>query len=267
MAAPDFPRELITLGTSSQVPTRNRNHNGYIFRFASQDILVDPGEGTQQQLALAEYGVERIRTILVTHFHGDHCLGLAGVFVLLARAGVTEPIRVVFPASGQAFFERQVGACIYDQEALRLEPVPVFEEGPVFSDERFSVRAERLSHGAVETFGYRITEAGEGGATVAHVMDTRRCPGAEALAEGVDLLLVESTYQDSERLEARQRGHLTAREAAELARDAGARQLVLSHFSQRYPGLRGFKQEARRAFPGVRVARDLGRYPFSVEAS
>lgn len=256
-----FQRELITLGTSSQVPTRSRNHNGYILRLAEQDVLIDPGEGTQQQLASAEYGVERIRTILVTHFHGDHSLGLAGVFVQLARAEVRAPIRVVFPASGQAFFERQVGACIYDNP-LELVPVPVFEPGPVFADARLSVRAEPLSHG-VETYGYRLQEGGEGGVLVAHVMDTRRCPGAEALAEGVDLLLMESTYQDSETREALERGHLTARQAAQLAKDAGAGALVLSHFSQRYPGRRGFKQEAAHVFPKVKVARDLGRYPFA----
>jgi ribonuclease BN (tRNA processing enzyme) len=68
--------ELLALGTSSQVPTRQRNHNGYLLRFGDEDILFDPGEGTQRQLARARVGVERVRRIFITHFHGDHCLGV-----------------------------------------------------------------------------------------------------------------------------------------------------------------------------------------------
>ena len=70
---------LTILGTSSQYPTKDRNHSGYFLRWGRLGILVDPGEGTQQQLTRAGISVHRITHIFISHFHGDHCLGLPGV--------------------------------------------------------------------------------------------------------------------------------------------------------------------------------------------
>ena len=67
-------RELVVLGTASQVPTRTRNHNGYLLRWDAEGILFDPGEGTQRQLILAGVPASAITAICITHAHGDHCL-------------------------------------------------------------------------------------------------------------------------------------------------------------------------------------------------
>jgi ribonuclease Z len=72
-------RELVVLGTASQSPTRHRNHNGYLLRWDGTSVLFDPGEGTQRQMLLAGVSPWSIRYICITHFHGDHCLGLPGV--------------------------------------------------------------------------------------------------------------------------------------------------------------------------------------------
>ncbi|MEM7678457.1 MAG: ribonuclease Z [Myxococcota bacterium] len=253
-------RELITLGTSSQVPTRFRNHNGYLLRFSDRDMLLDPGEGTQRQLAKADLSADRIRLILVTHFHGDHSLGLAGMMMRICREGSDGPVHVVFPGSGLPFFERMLEACIYER-TVEFVPVPIEHQGLIFDDDRFKIWARRLSH-SVETFGYRIEEQGEDGQVVAHVMDTRRCRNAVWLADNADLLISECTYMSSEEKEAKERGHMTARHAAQVARDAGARRLILTHFSQRYTRSKPFAQEARAVFDDVRVARDLARFPF-----
>lgn len=259
-AAPSFVRELVTLGTSSQVPTRFRNHNGYLLRFADQDILIDPGEGTQRQLARAGLTADRVLKILVTHFHGDHSLGLAGMMQRICIDGGRSPVHIVFPASGKAYFERMLDASIYER-TVEFEPVPVERQGLVYDDERFKIWARRLSH-SVETFGYRIEEQGDGGQVVAHVMDTRRCRNAVWLATDVDLLISECTYLSSEEKEAKDRGHMTARHAAQVARDANARRLILTHFSQRYTRSRPFLQEAKPVFSEVQAARDLARFPF-----
>ena len=73
------------------------------------------------------------------------------------------------------------------------------------------------------------------GQRVALVMDTRLCDAVYALAEGADLLVVESTFLDEDADLARAYGHLTARQAATVAAECGVRRLVLTHFSQRYP--------------------------------
>jgi ribonuclease Z len=101
------------------------------------------------------------------------------------------------------------------------------------------------------------------GQSVAFVMDTRPCDGARQLADGVDLLVIEATFLEDERALADEAGHLTAGQAATIGRDAGARRVVLTHFSQRYPDLGSHLEEARRAAPDldVVIANDLDRVP------
>ena len=101
------------------------------------------------------------------------------------------------------------------------------------------------------------------GQRFAFVMDTRLCAGVHALAEGCDLLVIESTFLDEDETLATDHGHLTAGQAARAARDAGVRHLVLTHFSQRYSDPGEFERQARAAgFDGeLTVARDLTRIP------
>ena len=94
------------------------------------------------------------------------------------------------------------------------------------------------------------------GQSMAFVMDTRPCDGALALARGADLLVCESTYLEEHAREAHDHFHMTARQAAELAREAGVHQLVLTHFSQRYPRVEPFVEQASAVFPNVVAAKD-----------
>lgn len=101
------------------------------------------------------------------------------------------------------------------------------------------------------------------GQYVAVVMDTRWCDGALDLAADVDLLVIEATFLASEHEPAEEVGHLTAGQAARLAREAGARRVVLTHLSQRYPDTSGHLAEARAAAPDLDlvVAEDLMTVP------
>jgi len=97
------------------------------------------------------------------------------------------------------------------------------------------------------------------GQRFAFVMDTKPCAGAERLAPGVDLLVCEATFAERDRELAEAYLHMTARQAGELAASAGARRLVLTHFSQRYDDLSGHRSEALEEFGDVVVAVDLQR--------
>lgn len=101
------------------------------------------------------------------------------------------------------------------------------------------------------------------GASFAYVTDTRPCSGGHQLATGVDLLYHEATFMDSEKNRAIETGHTTASEAATLAREAGAKRLLLSHFSARYPDSLVLENEARTIFPNSRAAIELKQYPVS----
>ena len=99
------------------------------------------------------------------------------------------------------------------------------------------------------------------GQRFAFIMDTAVCDAAVSLADGADLVVCESTFLDADIEFARRYRHLTARQAAWIAVEAGVRNLVLSHFSQRYDDARSFGREAGEIFPDVVVARDLMTVP------
>lgn len=95
------------------------------------------------------------------------------------------------------------------------------------------------------------------GKSVAYCLDTRPCAMSVELARDVDLLIHEATYTEEFAAEAQQYGHSTAAQAARTARDAGARRLLITHFSTRYPDSTPLLQEARAIFPDTLVAEDL----------
>jgi ribonuclease Z len=102
------------------------------------------------------------------------------------------------------------------------------------------------------------------GQRFAFIMDTRLCDAAFALADQADMLVCESTFADTEAALARDYGHLTASQAGRIAAQAGARLLVLTHFSQRYDPADGQRLagEAASTFGGeVVLAKDLARVP------
>jgi ribonuclease Z len=285
-------RELVVLGTASAVPTRHRNHNGYLLRWDGQGYLFDPGEGTQRQMLHAGVSANDVHWICVTHFHGDHCLGVPGLVQRIARDRVRHPVRAVYPASGETYWRRLRHAAPFaDTDVIEEHPVT----GPLAAVG--SLTARRLSH-PVESYGYRIQEpagtrmlperltahgirgpeVGElqrtgsvrgvtlaqcsvprPGQSAAFIMDTRLCDTAFELASGVDLLIIEATFLSSEGPLAKEYGHLTAFEAGLVAADAGARHLVLTHFSERYGFAHepAFLEEVRRTYDGdVTLARD-----------
>lgn len=290
-------RELVVLGTASQAPTRDRNHNGYLLRFDGFGVLFDPGEGTQRQMALAGVPSSAVDLICVTHLHGDHCLGLPGVLARMSLDGRSGELDILFPAPS----ELEMAVLLHAAAGRRtVTPVPVpADEGVVRSGPPLTVTARWLDH-SVPTLGWRLDEpagrrldpdalarwgvagpavgellaegaleTAEGvvtldavshprpGRSMALVMDTRPCRGAVELARGVDLLVCESTFLSAEAGLADRYGHMTAAQAGALAAEAGARRLVLTHFSQRHPDEQDFAREAAAVFPDVVAVRDL----------
>jgi ribonuclease Z len=290
-------RELIVLGTSSQVPTRSRNHNGYLLRWDGEGFLFDPGDGSQRQLLRSGAAASDITRLCITHFHGDHCLGVPGIVQRLSLDKVPHTVHAHFPASGSHFFERlRYASVFYDAADIKEEPIT--GDGVIATGKFGTLEAHRLDHG-IDSFGYRLVEpdgrrilpeklreAGIAGPQVsalqklgelngvkltdvseprpgqkfAFVMDTRLCDSVFDLADHADLLVIESTYLDRDAHLAGDHGHLTAKQAALVAQQSRVRTLVLTHFSQRYDDPREFLAEAKSVFDGdVVVANDLDR--------
>ena len=150
-------RELVVLGTASQAPTRSRNHNGYLLRWDGEGFLFDPGEGTQRQMLFAGVRASQISRVCITHFHGDHCLGLPGVLQRMSLDQVPHVVEAFYPAECRDVFERLRHAALAS-EVLRLRERPVENEGMIAGGSSFRLEARRLSH-SVPAIGYRLVEA------------------------------------------------------------------------------------------------------------
>ena len=299
-------RELIVLGSASAVPTKTRNHNGYLLRWDEHGLLFDPGEGTQRQMIHAGVTASDITWVCVTHFHGDHCLGVPGIVQRIARDGVEHRVEAAYPASGEVYWRRLRHAAVFhDTARIREQPVAGEAMRLETGDAPFTLTARRLDH-HVEAYGYRLEEpdgvtmlpaelaargvrgplvrrlqedgavtAPDGGTVTlaecsvprpgqkaAFVMDTRICPAVYELADGVDMLVIESTYLDEDEMLAADRAHLTVGQAAEVAAAGGVRHLVLTHLSERYRAedeARFVEQAAARFSGRITLVHDMDR--------
>jgi len=296
-------RDLIILGCSSQQPTRFRNHGAYLFRWNAEGLLFDPGEGTQRQFIHANVAPPVVTRIFISHFHGDHCLGLGSMLMRLNLDKVKHPIHCYYPASGKKYFDRLRYGTIY-HETIHVVEHPVAEAGIVHDDGKFRIEATFLEHG-VDNIGFRIVEPntrkfdrsllnkfdiqGElvkeiqekgsifingqtihlddvshirKGDSIAYVVDTRYCQNAIDIAKGAKILLAESTYLEEHKELAQKHFHMTAKQAATIAKEAGVEKLILTHFSARYQFLKDFEIEARSVFPNTDVAEDFKVFDF-----
>lgn len=296
-------RDVTILGCSSQQPTRFRNHGAYLFRWNDEGLLFDPGEGTQRQFIFANVAPTVVSRIFISHFHGDHCLGLGSMLMRLNLDKVNHLIHCYYPASGKKYFDRLRYGTIY-HETIQVVEHPVSQPGLVQDDGRFRIEATFLEHG-IDNIGWRITEPCERkfdqkalnargirgmsvreliekgavtidgvtttledvswirqGDSIAVVIDTRYCPNAIEIARDAKILLCESTYLDEHRDLAHDHFHLTAKQAATLAKEANVKKLILTHFSARYQNLDAFEKEAKSVFPNTFIAEDFRTFPF-----
>jgi ribonuclease Z len=280
-------------GTAGSVPTARRGLPAILLRAGGDRILFDCGEGTQQQL-LRSIGLPDIDAIFITHFHLDHWLGLIGMLKTFDLRARERPLTIHGPPGLRALFgglRPIIGRTSYPLSLVELEsydevrfgsylisPFPVRHRvdayGYAFVEDdrpgRFDADAARRL-GVAEGPDFGRLQRGEtvGDVTPEQVVgetrpgrkivlsgDTAPCQAVEVLAHGADVLVHEATFLSDERERARETGHSTAAQAAELARDAGVRLLALTHLSTRYFP-RDVRDEARAIFPDTVVPRDF----------
>src|SRR5215218_3313166 len=280
-------------GTAGSVPTPKRGLPAILLRAGGERILFDCGEGTQQQL-LRSVGLPELDAIFITHFHLDHWLGLLGMvktFDLRARA---RPLTIYGPPGISQLFTGLrpiLGRTGYPLATVDLEPheeirfasfivsafpvkhrVEAYGYAIVEDDRpgRFDVAAAR-ELGVQDGPDFGRLQRGEtvNGVAPEQVMgetragrrivisgDTAPCQAVEVFAHRADVLVHEATFMQEERARARETGHSTAAQAAELARDAQVRLLALTHLSTRYFP-REVRDEARAVFANTVVPRDF----------
>jgi ribonuclease Z len=281
-------------GTAGSVPSARRGLPALLVRRGGEKLLFDCGEGTQRQL-LKSVGLADLNAVYITHFHADHWLGLPGMLKSLALREREEPLTVYGPPGLSALVSSMraaFGRLPYELNLTELEPaeavpgegyrvhaVPVEHKGShslgyaLVEDARPGhldpALAEQLGVRPGPDFGRLVRGETVAGVAPEQVMgperegrkivisgDTAPSDALRLAAHQADLLVHEATFLHEDLDRARETLHSTARQAAELARDAEARMLALTHISARYAGGE-IRDEARAVFANAEAPRDF----------
>jgi len=290
--------KITFLGTGAMIPTAERNHTSILLSYEGENILVDCGEGTQRQLRLAKVSPAKITKILISHWHGDHVLGIPGLIQTLGASEYSGILEVYGPIGTKKYFGAMFESFI-NEFAIEAR---VFDigDGVFFESKDFKLEALSLEH-SCRCLGYSfiekdkrninlaytkkfglvrhpiLKELQEGrdiewkgqkieadkattvkkGRKITFIMDTGYSNNIIKLAKDADLLISEATHLDELREKTEKYKHLTAKQAAELAKEANAKRLVLTHFSQRYNDLKEVEKEAKSIFKNSVCAKDF----------
>lgn len=285
---------LFFAGTAGSVPSARRGLPATLLRRGGETVLFDCGEGTQRQL-IRSVGLADISHVFLTHFHADHWLGLPGMLKSFDLRDRDRPLTVMGPPGTIRLLEAVrfvYGKLKYPFEVRELEPgeavhwedwyvapFPVDHRGPtsfgyaIVEETRRGRFDAELATSLGVPFGpdFGRLERGEtvNGVTPEQVIgadrqgrklvlsgDTAPCETLRVAAHEADVLVCEATFAEEEAERAAQTRHSTARQSAELARDAEVRMLALTHLSARYAG-HEIRDEARAVFERTVVPRDF----------
>ena len=292
--------EIVFLGTSGSWPTPKRNAPAMAVKRGPEVILFDCGEGTQRQFMLSKLSFMQVTKVFITHFHGDHFLGLPGLIQSMNMYDRDRPIHIFGPAgmkqlahtlvtlgyftpgfaigvtemadgSSIDFGEYAVSAidaqhavpalsyCLEEKmrpgrfdkpKALELG-IPV---GPLFG---------KLQDGQTVTFGGKtftpdmVMGPPRKGRKLVYTGDTLAHPKLAEFARDCDVLVHDATADSTMEEKANKYGHSTAKQAATLAKECGARVLFLTHFSPRYEDPAPLLAEAKAVFENSMLADDF----------
>lgn len=284
------------LGTSNAIPTAQRNHPAILLQWENEHILFDCGEGTQRQFKHANLNPCKLTRVCLTHLHGDHVLGLPGLMETLEMSEYAKTLKIYGPRGLRRHIDLLQQTYGRFNIAHEIHEIPlkiesrefVIESAPMdhniaTSAYAFVIKDKlRLDKAKLKKLklpntpligelqkGKDIIWKGkkirakdvtyhEEGKKITIVMDTKMNNAAIELATNSDVLVCESTYAEREAAYAENYKHLTASQAATIAKKAKVKLLVLTHIAQRYEhNLKVIEKEAKKIFKNARIVKDL----------
>jgi len=260
--------------------------------------MFDCGEGTQRQLKHVGIKPSQVTKIVISHWDGDHVLGLPGLIQTLAMAEDDKQLKIFGPKGTKLRFEYMFKAFeFYNKIDLDIKE---YKEGRFYDSLDFEMHAHKLEH-KVPCYGFEWTEKDRlriniekarklglkdgpimgklqqgkniiykgkkikakdvtyvvKGKKIGIIADTRICTSCIKIAKDKDILVCDSTFAKKDEDKAHEYFHMTTEQAAQVAQEAGAKKLVLTHFSQRYKEINDLLKEAQDIFPNTLAAYDF----------
>jgi len=266
--------KITFLGTGNAIPTVERNHSSILVSFLNENILMDCGEGTQRQFRTAKLSPCKLSRILISHWHGDHILGIPGLLQTLAMSEYSKTLKIYGPVGTKRMFSA------IEELMLGLKVnIEIFEvsSGIIVDEKDFIIETKEMKHG-IPCNAYSIilkdktridkkklkklklpnsailkdlikgndiifqgkkikskdTVYIDKGKKISFIFDSSMNDNAVGISKEADLLVCESTFSLQEKELAKEYQHLTSEDAAKIAKKAKVKKLILTHISQRY---------------------------------
>ncbi|OIO41004.1 ribonuclease Z [Candidatus Pacearchaeota archaeon CG_4_10_14_0_2_um_filter_05_32_18] len=147
--------EVVFLGTGSAVPTVKRNHPGILLKYKTESILFDCGEGIQRQFRIAKENPCKLTRLFITHWHGDHVLGIPGLFQTLALNGYDKTLEVYGP-KGTKIYVSKILSLFANVNKIKFN-IKEVSSGKIIDSEDFFVESFMMEHNT-HCLAYRFVE-------------------------------------------------------------------------------------------------------------
>ena len=279
------------------IPTKERNHSAIFIRYKNEGLLIDCGEGTQRQFRLANIPTTKVTKLLITHFHGDHVLGIPGLIQSLGANNYTDTLEIYGPKETEDRIKQMLSSIIFKNK-IKIRICEITKQGKFFENENFILEATSLKH-STECLGYSFIEKDtrnininytkkfgltrhpllgilQKGKDIVYKGQKIEVEKATTIKKGKKITIILDTLptknaidlaKDSDILiadstwsykqEKAKGEHLTNLDAANLAKESNSKKLILTHFSQRYKNLEELKEEIQDIFKNTIIAKDL----------
>jgi ribonuclease Z len=285
---------VVILGSSASIPTPERNLSAVGIRYFGNVYLFDCGEGTQRQMMKYQLSYAKIKMIFITHLHLDHLAGIVGLMQTLKMIERKESLFIFGPTGTQKYlssilkitnypFEviiKDIGDKFYlEEDDFKITAFSVEHNieslGYIFQEkDRWNFDKEKADKLGIKGRMFRKLE-NEGNITVKNKVvklqevtipkkgkkivysgDTMKCKNVLLASKDADLLIHDGTFDEKLEEEAAKKAHSTVAEAAEIAKKAKVKHLVLTHISNRYKNTDELEKQAKKIFKNSQIAFD-----------
>lgn len=288
--------KITFLGTGAMLPTKERNPNAIFISYNTEGILIDCAEGTQKQLRLAGISPTKVTKLLITHWHGDHVLGIPGLMQSLGASNYAKKLEIYGPKGSHNFFKNMMSGLVF-RARINYEIYEI-NEGKFFENTDFYLENNKVKH-SIDCLSYSLIERDklkininytkkfglvqhpllgelQRGKDIIYNGKKIKVKDATIVKKGKKICFVLDTYYDKklisiaknsdllisestwmEKDKLQDKEHLSAKDAGKLAKLSKAKRLILTHFSQRYKDLNELLKECKKEFKNTELAKDL----------
>ena len=278
------------------LPTKERNPNAIFVSYNTEGILIDCAEGTQRQLRKAGISPTKITKLLITHWHGDHVLGIPGLIQSLGASSYTKKLEIYGPKNSLKYFKNMLSGLVF-RARINYEIYEI-NEGRFFENNEFYLESNKVKH-SINCLSYSLIEKDklkvnvnytkkfgltqhpllgelQRGKDIVYNGKEIRVKDATIVKKGKKICFILDTYYDKklikiaknsdllisestwlEKDKLQDKEHLSAKDAGKLAKLSKSKKLILTHFSQRYKDVNELLKECKREFKNVECAKDL----------